>query len=166
MIRAAIVAIALCAAGAASAQTESEFWYIGMSSSNGEEADAITFIDATRISTTGNTSRAWVTGYFSEASRRHDGIKHMRNLNEYDCVGRRSRTLQSTAYYWDVAHAPSTMSDVEDWTYVTPNTSGEWMLDFVCGSRDPSQYVRLRSGINLADAAEQLFEMQRANTQR
>lgn len=166
MIRTMIVAAAvLSSVPQALAQATTEYWYIGMSSGNGGVADAVTFIDANRVQGTGSVRRAWVWGFFEEVQPRPDDITRMQKLEEYDCAQRRSRSLQSTAYFRDARSVPETIAETEQWSYVTPETSGEWMLDFVCGNRETRlashRFVQLRDGIKLPDAAAQLFAMAR-----
>lgn len=158
MIRYALTACAVLATcPAASAQSDTNYWYLGMSGTNGE-GNTVTIVDANRIVGSGNIRRAWVEGYFSSASASR-GIRHMRNLNEYDCAERRSRSVQLTAYFFDPTESPVTSAGDMTWEYVVPGTSGESVLNFVCGSRDEQQYVELDSQWSSAEAAARIFEL-------
>lgn len=147
----------------AAAQQQSEFWYIGMSSGSGGRADTVTFIDATRIQTTGATRRAWLEGHFAPHHVERTGVTHLRALWEFDCDGRRQRTLQGTAYYADANEAPTTEAGDLRWEYAVPDTAGEWSLDFVCGDRaswmSSDRFVQMRADRTTREMASFLFSM-------
>lgn len=146
----------------AGAEAAEVYWYIGMSG-YGRDASIVTFIDANRVEVAGNTRRAWVWGFVEEVSPRPDDIIRIGQLNEYDCTQRRSRTLQATVYYHGTRAVPDSVTEAEEWSYVTPGTPGEWMLDFTCGSAESraasNRFVQLRQDLTLPEAATQLFAL-------
>lgn len=157
-IAAFLLMLALC--GDALAQGAPRHWFIGVSTAG--SGRTITFIDSNRIQVSDRTRRAWVEGYF-DADLSNRGIRHMRNLNEYDCTQRKQRTLQITAYFVDASRSPFTDAGEMVWSYVVPGTAGEWELDFVCGSeadwRANTRYVEIENGMTTEEAAETLFEL-------
>lgn len=152
-MRALFAALLLTLTPLATAQTVGDYWLVGVSGGDGG-LETVTFVDAARIRVTGSTRRAWVEGYLSPAYVRRHGSEHIVLLDEYDCAEQRTRTLQSTLYHR--FGAPHT-SGATEWSYAVPNTSGASTLEFVCGSRDPTRYMRVPPGMSPAEAAANLF---------
>ena len=62
-----------------------------------------------------------------------EGYSFVVALDEFDCARGRKRTLQETTYRSDGA-ALETITEPEDWEYVTPGTIGGQLANLICES--------------------------------
>lgn len=58
-------------------------------------------------------------------------------LYEFDCVGRRMRSLQITVFKKANMVDPGSTSGITEWRYAIPGTLGEAELDWACAATDP-----------------------------
>lgn len=155
MIRTFLLAACFAMLGApAFAQTTPDYWFIGISGTNGAGVDTISFVDANTIQGEGDTRRIWIAGYMRNDS---EGVEHIEAIMEFECSARRQRSIEATVFL--VSGSPVTSNRVGAWSTALPNTPGEWTLNFACGSRDEEQYIQVSNGMPLAESARAMFEI-------
>jgi len=124
----------------ASAQSsDTAHWLIKASSSNGR-ITALSYVDANAVTgASGAIRSAWIETYYSDAEIQRTGIQRARSLREFDCSGRRHRTLRSTTYPRDPTQSSTSVSAATEWS--TEQLWIEW--EFFCGNRYTNQFMRV-----------------------
>lgn len=88
------------------------------------------YVDTSSIRRTSSTVRFWIqTTYVNDK----DGWESSKSYHEVDCAERRMRQLASTVYYKDGRNS-SGANGPNPWTYVTPESIGEILLDYACAN--------------------------------
>ncbi len=105
-------------------------WQLRHSSS-----DADGYIDSGTVRRVGENSQIWFLSDFRRPSK--FGSSSLRILLENDCALGRQRWLQTTEYSGPMGtgRTVSTSSSPEGWYYVSPGTTFESVLKFVCSEQ-------------------------------
>lgn len=136
------------------AQAPDNTWIVGVDK-RGSEFISLFFVDADRIEVRGNVRRTWIRVMHS-ADNPTTALASMVTLTDYDCQGRTSLMIQSTAYERDGRARQMTVTGER--RYVVPDSFDEGILDFVCASpaqrENNDQWIRLEgvTDIEMADA--------------
>lgn len=149
-------------AGAASGQTEHDYWLVSSSMVH-DQVYAVTFVDVNRIVDANNdVRRAWTITYPSpHAPSEIASVERLVSLEEYDCLRRRVRVLQTTRYPRSADSVPTLSNTPGEWSYSTPDTAGDHTLNFICETSEAraadQTVVHLRESETLEDAATVSF---------
>ncbi len=121
----ALAAALLAAALASQAWAKADWVSVERSDDNGGYT---AYIDTNSIHRTGAVVRSWQRFDYVNGP---DGVKQLKGLSEDNCATGQTRVLQATAYYAD--GRDRTNSTPGAWEYVTPDTVGKTIQEFVCG---------------------------------
>ncbi len=153
-----LLALAALLASAASASAQQrEIWLVGGAQDGAGRHTLVDYVDAASITApTPNTRRAWTWFFHAPYSSSEFAGEYGVSFREYNCTTRQMRFLQTTHYGADGSVLPSS-SRASPWEYVTPETMGEFELDFVCAPAESRRGVRVNAAAAPRDHAAVLF---------
>lgn len=132
-MRAVLVSIAwLAFAGAASAQTEPDFYLIS-ATGPAEAPTNVAMADATRVTDSAEGyRRMWTWTYFTQDSSPE--VRSLVIVTEFDCPAARYRLVQITGRQW--TGEPDTYAPDNTWRPVTPDSNASIMQSFACSTAE------------------------------
>lgn len=94
--------------------------------------NGVFYADPTTIRKDGQFRRVWVIRDLNKRDK--DGKMSVRILNEYDCKDERARGVSFSSHSEPMAGGKllTSFNEPTKWNYISPETVGESMLDFVC----------------------------------
>jgi hypothetical protein len=101
----------------------------------GKISDSTEYVDKSTARRSGTTVKMWDLSDFVTLQK-VSGYEFysMSSLIEYDCLEKRSRRLQLTAYSGQMRTGKVVVSssNIADWSYVEPSSHGELKLSIAC----------------------------------
>jgi len=111
----------------------------------------LAYYDVSRMKKDGSLIQAWLK---HDQKKGKDLISELLSLDEYNCVSRKHRWLQ-TAEYDPSGQVVWSSSKVSDWEYILPNSFGERVLDVICLKTPDMQEEEMRAAAKFFQQARQ-----------
>jgi hypothetical protein len=139
--------VALLATGLLSTHAQASEWWV-VAYSGQAPARATYSSDLSSLRLVGDYRQMWLK---TIRETPQDLVKSKAELMQYDCIGRRERVIQTSAFTVNVGDIGKFSLAPSDWTFEVPDSVGEALLVFACGNHTAGVKLNILPDAHAAD---------------